>query len=964
MDLSARSWRPTSALGRGVAAARWTVVGALVVVALGLAITPLVPEHLEATLPPRVPAGAPLVEFSRSDLRGLEILSVYGAVATATEAGLVLVAPDVPMQASEGFRGLNELLLHGLAGVHEVRVVEAARSAAPPVGVAPDLIGETLWGSYRWRMWLAGDGARILVVSATTDGDLQLIDGRLLPGVLEVVGSGGIGIAARADAATLPAGWRPPVRPDGPVAAIVLDALVLLLLMLAGGLVLPTLLGRALRVCAGLLVGVAALAVTGLFRPPAGTGLLLVPSALGLIGHLVRRSGTAIGWNRGDLPLVAGAAAALLALATTARSTGLLRVASDEVLYLAGARAMTMGELAPELLDPKRGIALQALHAPSMALGVDGLQSLGAALLFATVGLLVAIPLSRGHVPAGVVVLAAALVALSPGMRAAASLVNSHLLVGALLMLVAAVPMFDPHDERATHPGGPAPAGRPHPLAPMLAVAAAAIVLLRPEGVLLLALVLAAAAPALRTMAAGAWTAAWRSGGAALILWHGLIAAGVLARSGSLPSLSVGSGAVGIAMVAAPTVLAKGSLRLRQSLAPVMLAALWVLTVGVTLSSGGRTTFWAAASGNLLEARGGWGILAPAVIALLVVGVTRAVSDASADTRVLGVTAAGFVPIVFLAKLLDTSGGRVLDLPRLVLDEVGRGVYGAVGWGDSTNRMWTHVVPTVVLLAVATLGRRDRADCPTRGIPARAPRVAAVLLLLALTSAWSPQIVLPERRSVPITPAAAVGHITGELVRGTTVSQRVRPAPAAVLAASELGDREVCLVVQFGTFGRRNPGQLRIEIEAAGSDDPQVHSPAVASAAVATTELEDNAPRRLCVPLDGPVPTDLDVRVIAEAGEPGASPVVWVGAPGPLGTAIEHRPDGTLIAHGPVLQELRIEGSTWTPARTLTRILVDWGPRVAVVLLAAGLLMDRRPAGGLRWSAARTASGQRSAGSS
>lgn len=901
--------------------------GAVVAVALasgviGIGVGSLFPDHVDDGFLARIPEpGMSLAEIAGNDVPlGLEIFSVYGAIRDRTDAGTVLLTATVPRAEFGVLTGLNPLLLRGIAGVTDIRSAPSLVADRP--STPPSASGDTFWGNGEWHLWLVDTEARVLVAAAGPAGELLVLDARLLPDrVAEEL--------LTAASAAAPDGG--PMR--GLLLGTVADAVLLLLLLLSGAAVIPRVVTDPVRVPLGLLVGVGALAATGPLLLGGPLGPIVASLSLLGVAALQQHRGLETGWRREDLRTVVTATAGVVAVAGFGRLSGFVRVATDEVLYLAGASAMAGDLLVPAVVDPKRGVGIQALHSASFAVGAEGFHSLGAATLVAT-ALLIGAGLTVLGVRPVPAALAAMMLLLSPSYRAFAALLNSHALVGALLLSVVVLIAVVQHRGRDVDV---ATAGS------AVGVLLAGIVLLRPEGILLALLPLLAAAPLARRWRG--WAGAWAAVGAALAAFHVQLIRGGLDRADDVPSLSLVALAVALVVITAPLALRLLPTVLVGHLGGAAVVVLWIVAALATVASAGSTTFWTAATENILRGRGSWGVLGPTVVLLILVVLARHLGrSVPASLRVGASTVLAFVPAAFVAKLLDGRSARVLDTPLRLVETIAGGSYGRIGWGDSSNRMWTHLIPTAIIVGVALIASSGAPEPARRAGRARAAAMLGAGLLVIAGSAWDPGHLLPERRSVVLSEHEGGIETTGELVAGVRVAQSVVIPSDRVDEALGLIEPRLCAALTYGTFGRRNDGTVEVLL-----DGPS----RVIVGRLETSELIDNVPQEVCVPLD---PADLPPRaefaVVGLRGGAGASPAIWTAGPGSGGFSFEARPDGPVLAHGELAHRLLVRGGAMPPDRTLTHGIVRWAPPISAAALAVALLLSsgrqvrrRAPAG-------------------
>ena len=696
-----------------------------------------------------------------------------------------------------GVDTLTVRLLHGARSVTRVSIppldVELLQVEAPLVIEGGDSVG-------RWRLLLVdADATTLLATRATTAAnDRVLIDVRLVPDTT---------VADVTPPRTLP-------RPERTLLRDVLaDAGVLLLLTLAGGALLPTHAAlRPLRAPLGLVVGVAALASTGLLLIRASWSLVVVAGAALAAVAVARQAGAALGWRRGDLGWLAGHTTLLVGVVAVSRARGLMSMSGDSFTYLLEARALALGQLDATQLNLKRLVGQQALHAPGFVLGAEGVQSLGPALLVAGLSMLVLLPLVAGHtratLPLVVSTAAAGIVASSQWMWFMASYVNSHVLVAVTLLGAVLLWWFateHPETERTA--------------AVAVGLLLVAIVVVRAEAVLLVGLLLVGTLVGRERVA---WPTAWWAAGGALIAWNGVLTYGAIGDAAAISTPVLVGFVSGLLLVAAPTLLGRLPGGLRTALPGAMSVLLWGITAAYLLlevSEARPLRFFAALRANLGLAEGGWGVTAPflLIVALLAVWSSRTFRGAS-PARSLVV---GFVPITLLAKVADGSdrvdAASVLEVTDTLLSGGGR-----VGWSDSGNRMLTHVVLVIVFLAVLTAIRSATVTASVEGGtsgPTDSSRVMVVLsaslALIALTF-WEPQnLGRPGPTFETVVHTAPTGTERVTLAGGSSLAQHL--ALPAGLLPSDTRWAEVCAEVLIANPGGARRGALDLTIEVDGT---------------------------------------------------------------------------------------------------------------------------------------------------
>lgn len=807
------------------------------------------------------------------------------------------------------------------------------------------------------------DGSRTETIG-TTAGLVRIVvgDGPVATLLMRRDATGLMVVDARLVDVTLPAqafdrpqhplaGLLVPVRDPSSASRTVIrdvatESALLLLLVLIGGLILPREgLRGAMRGPVALLAGVSLQVLAGLLLLP-GVGTLIVAAGLGLVGaRVVRNTGAGTGWRVDDRTTLAGMAVAAVAASALVRSVGLVVVSPDSMTYLTQARALGLGEPVLAVLDIKRGLALQALHAPAFALGIEGLLALGVLLLGSSAAILALLP--RTLAPLGtpmpgarstatVGVLAALLLLSSDWMRFLAVYVNSHVLVGAMLLLIALMWMID----------------RPPALrAPMMVVVVGAlgtVVLARAEAVLIVGLVASATLGGSRFR----WDWAWPATGALLLVWNGLLLLGA-SVGGRTPSIPVLAGAAaGAALLLAGPFLTRASLSTRRVVSSGALVGLWVATGGLLLATvSGRLdiTFFAVQVENVLRGAGRWGVSGSVLI--LVLATAALLTRADDRERPGWHLVIGAIPITLLAKLADgtdrigsAEAGRLFDV---LLSGGGR-----VGWADSGNRMFSHFVPVTLLLLVAAAAHGVlRASGPSR----RRRRdvlfgtMATAVALAMLVTLWTPAHAGPPGPSVTV---AALSVPTSEaalaLPDGVQLTQRVAlpegdPLPDDVVLL------QVCATVVLAAPQGRGSAGGSVLLTVTLTDDTGRSD--TGSRDLAASSIGPRSEETVCTSLDpaAALPDRATVQVSGIGIRPEASVTVL---------AVEPDDDGPGDPSArPFVAGLSVEvdapssdprGRTARAVSTALRAGLRWGPAVGVLAIASAVLVGRQQGRGRR----------------
>ena len=843
--------------------------------------------------------------------------SVYLAMRRAAPGAEVVVDPATPSIADHYVKAI------GAAGTVRRGSLDADSLAATRVLLRTREDDEA--GTYRdgpWELRLApGPVARLHVLHDGTA--TQLIDARLLPGA----GDGAPAPLSAGDATSARSADDPPSL----VRAVTVETAIMLLLLLAGGLLLPRDLARpAVRMPLALIVGIALLGTSGLARLPGLWGLVAAVTVGAVVGVAARLRGVPIGWARGDGRWLVAGIVGLAGIVTWARWFTFVFITADSHNYLAGGAALADGLTGFSSVTVKRGVAQQALHAPAFALGAEGLQSVGAVVLAATVVLLAGL-LHRSAGRAGPIsaVLIGLTAVASPQLRVFAAYVNAHMLVAAFLLALAVLLAADR-------------TGQERAVLPAIVALSGAVVLSRAEGPLLVGLMLLGtlAVPSDRLRFSGAW----RALGVLVLTWFALLQSG---QPGLSPAFAL-LAATGTLALLAPDVLGRLRPAWQQRVPLIAGVILWGITAALLVAGAlglTRNVFIEVAVENLGRGDGRWGTVGIGLLLLAVVVIALGGDDdpGLAPGRWLLI---GFVPVTMLAKLGDH--GQVAGASWTDLFSGG----GRLGWDDSVNRMWMHAVLVVLLLAVlhlrtgrdSTVSRASRSSQHTSRLGVvRTVVLSFVAVWIALQ--WQPHA-LPRPTGFDVTAAVVSGdRPVGELVDGAVVRQDVSAATVDLPAGGV--PRAVCVDVRIVTFGRTNAGTLTLAVTFDGITGTETF---------AAADLVDWEWRRACVDLDevdtpvvlGPLPPII-VEVRAEGAPPGAAvsvlqadtaPVeLGIGALGARTRAADVT--GTLVdtVTGPLVMEVVVVHDP--PSAPLSRaidrvaLLLPW----VIVALGGGIIV-------------------------
>lgn len=895
---------------------RWPAATALALVVLGGVVQTVA-----------FPAAVPEGPLQRSDAPGgtslVSLTSEYSLFVTLREragsAAVVWPASEDPP--------LYVPYLYAISGIEDVRsgpVPLTGWPGTPPTATGSPIHGEPWW-SGTWSLHLDDDlGPPEVLLVRRVPGGIEVADARLVVGGSDV-------------ARPAPDASRPTlgVTPSLSRAALV-DTLVLGVLLLAGGLLLPhgAVTGAA-RVALALVVGVALQATVGMLLVPGIWSLVITVATAAVAARAAAGRGPS-GWSRADVgPLLTGLAA-LAAMTTWVRGIGLLRTSPDTFDYLAGARMLADGRFGPAVLELKRGVGQQSLHATGFALGAEGIQSLGPAVLLAGVVLIALLPsASRSRAASAASGLAALVLLASPAVPRMGAFLNSHVLVAVTLLALIALLGVGPVQRRSE---GPA-------TVTALVALVAALVVLRPEGTLLVGLVLLGMLRRRDPVDSAAW---WALGGAT-VAWNLLLVVGGLMRPSGPPPLALGMAAVGVAVLLAPWILVRLSPRLLRTVPVIVGSVLWAgALAALILGTTGVTDvrFLRALLTNLGEGVGEWGLLAPS---LMILGLW-AVLKGEAPEDGAGVLGArwlliGSIPVLLFAKLGDGLERGGLDLTALLSGG------GRVGWGDSVNRSWMHLV--LVTLALVVVRSRTPGKVPlTRGL-------ALTALVTVVATLWAPRWVIPaeqladfERRTVATVRFVGVDDLLVDLVDGRVVEQRIVLPDVAPRTDDGALPVEVCVEPKFATFGRANAGSIHVSLSA---------GPARSEHVLEASLLRDLVAERFCLTLAGAVPVELVLRVEGSGASIDDTAGLVAAFSGDA-TGLLVRPATTTLPDGrasvldaPVAVAVDIDrlwatpspGSAPTTPRRVSGLFLLLIPVLLVVLVVRDVLPGRRAAFGL-----------------
>lgn len=734
------------------------------------------------------PASLTLVEHSA---RYSNWFTQYAMLARHAPGSTILLDPD----SATGMSASDLFAIGDAAAVRQV-AVDVARPADEPFASAGR-------GDRRWTLWLDEPGRpTTLAIRAVTlpDGTTQTL-------IVEVTEWESPLLVERD---TLPVRIAALTSLSG-LPEPLLEGALYVILTLIGGLIVPRRppLPRSARPALALIAGLALIGLMGVLRLP---GLVPLAVALGFAVLGTRYVGREHGaWHRADVVPLAAFLSLIVTVVAVTHASGSVLVSFDSFSYLGQGHELAAGRLGPGALDLKRGAFLQGLYGLGFAAGIDILAAPGLVLLASATILLVCLGWSSTRdLPVRLVVVGLALLPWFHLQAVSfARYANSHAVLAVALLALALVMHWTWRTEQGVQKA----------YLPLIGLLSSAPVVMRPEGVLLVGLLLLGAS----LVRGGAFPAAWRAAGTTAAVW-GLVLFVESVVVGQEPSrLLVAFVVTGILMIVVPFL--RGRLGRFWSVVPTLTAvALWggalLLTVGANARAGG---FLEAAIINLGEGQGRWGLLAPVLLLLAVLGVAIRHTDTEGPSvAAMRFLLIGFIPVNLLAKLGDGvfgSNGSILDL---LLDSRGG---GRVGWGDSVNRMWMHAVLIVVALAVIRLAgllddrRRHRGSAligPLGRARSGARTVTFALLAVWVASMWSPFYVEADRPPTFQRTEAWDFEIVGDrpgpvLVEGVVVQQAVYVPPEAVPGAAS-ANTSLCSVVPFVTYARENRGWIEVEL--------------------------------------------------------------------------------------------------------------------------------------------------------
>lgn len=714
------------------------------------------------------------------------------------------------------------------------------------------------------------------------------------------------------------------------------EAVLYLGLVLFGGLVIPrgSSIPRFARPPLAFIMGMAVIGALGIARLPGVATLLVGILILILLGRGVGPARFA--WTTADVFPLVTFAAFVVGIALTARQVGTVVVSLDSFDYLVEAHELAEGRLLSSDLSLKRGGFLQGLYAVGFGIGLDFMAVPGVIALFAATVVIGVYGISRCKSTSArmAVIGLAALPWFHVQIVSLARYVNTHVILAVVLLSLAVLVHWQAKAAEQVQVA----------FAPSVMIAAAAPVLMRAEGMLLVALFLLGASRA----DPGRQSAAWRALGVSTFVWSASLALGGQSSGSGEARLFIAYLAMGVAFMLLPIVARRAPILVHR--APgILMTLLWVWTLTLITGITGRAaSFTNSVVANLAEGQGRWGILAPvlALLALLVLGHR---SDPTEGAGVTGarLLVAGFVPVSLAAKLGDGAFGANQTFINWLLTSGGG---GRVGWGDSMNRMWTHIALVIIFLAVSLVVQRtSKTSITTQGRSATQDRTphSRMIVFAALTAfvaaLWNPRY-LPADQALVNVERTVVGGlrvsgdaVVGELVEGHVIEQ-------IFFLDQWEGDSghtpsSVCAGLTFVTFGRQNVGDVTIALTLGEFSSAET---------IAAAEISDWGIEEFCLAL----PTELQadepglLRIEGRGGVSGQS-VSLLSADQALSTTSGFLPPAVIFdpgdrlgtpLSGPIAVELRLVAERRPASIAVDRLLSQTGPRAIPAVIATLIL--------------------------
>lgn len=588
---------------------------------------------------------------------------------TATTAQATAGFSDL-VRLSEEFPGSRIIVVDQVRTVAQLAAIGAA-SEVSPANPEPEpslalaqhieLSGDSNAGP--WRM-VARDGSATTFVLYGSDDGVLYLDARLVEVLPHLQGSG------REISAPRRTGW---------FGAVIVEGFILAAVLISGHLLLgPSAIPSAVRQGLAFIVGLAALAATGVLLPRAGWNLVWVGVAASASAAV--RSRTAGGADRLRSSILsratAGAVLCIVGVTGTVRWFGLVRMTPDSFDVLVAARLLGTSSFGPELFDHTFYIGQQAIHAVGFALGSGPLFAAGWLVLAASVLVLMHLAAHSWvarHLPSRTIALTLVLglSAGSPYVWRFAAYLNAHMFIAGIMLAIWMLIFVIDHEKRA----GVMP----------VFVLFLSFILMRGEAPLVLALMLASATRRGAGLQCAALPTYWRLLALATALWSALLF-WTAAVSGQAAPVTAYLGT----LIALGSLAASGadSQDARFWLRRLAIASPWVALLAITaaypeLLTKGLGDAWSNMTGRSTPA----GLFALVWLCLVVLVAIGAPAASQSDAlHVLRGTVIGYFPVVFFARALSTVGWARTGAVPDGLADVAR-----LGWSDSTNRIMFHL---------------------------------------------------------------------------------------------------------------------------------------------------------------------------------------------------------------------------------------------------------------------------------
>jgi hypothetical protein len=727
------------------------------------------------------------------------------------------------------------------------------------------------------------------------------------------------------------------------------ESILLLLVLIGGSLLIPRGHFSAWVVpSAGMIAGSALLVVvgTGSFALglPGSPGLLLVLSA-GIAGFTASRRSANRAEARARSPsltrwaLLAGApSVAIIALMSAVlHADGIVTQQRDGVEHIVRGVVLARGGSVEVLQDLRtlnlRMAGLASVHGLGSLWGAELLMAWGAVLALATVVLTATAirrltqPVVGGPMSALLGVGGAVLLCSLPMFLYAGLSHLPHIPIAALATLLFVLLL--PRCSKSAVEDGVRHEGH------LFGLLAMALVLVKPDGLFVAALLLLGVRHVDRVTA----VVAWRYLGLAIVGWQAIMLRAAI-LSGTVPSRDVLVQAlVGSMLLAFSGVLLRLPRRTYALLtaAPLAVIGCALALVAVTGQIDGSLV---ALRANILRADGGWGSALAVLLVAAIAASVAAVIARSESLRPLVLSVLGLPAIFLLIPIVTES----------------RGSGYRVGLSDSMNRMWVNILPLVIILVVAALAALRRQSpspevpggppsgghesVPGPRAPIAGPMAAAVATLGMLVVAVAlPSLPLAERGPEVLVFTGSVDdrHLIGEITSNVEVITRLEFAGLAPISPA-LHDGRLCLgLLPYNFADRANSGSYTVELRIAGRSEWWLVDMADEPDGVPTTHcLERLRPRDLDALLRD---DDTSLTISGASGQRGTSSTLAFTPGGSVGSVLqasglaEPIPDG-YIPHLEVFVETA-GGLRWASALRMTAL-------VSMLALLVGAWESRR----------------------